>query len=246
MAENKKKKKRKKQRRSGGGAGDLRLHLYRGMQREAGGVYAHILAGMATGAAIGAIVGRMGLSFIENAARDPLQDAMARTYSRAYAKAMAEAKAPVDAKAAVFADNYAAARAAALFGTPTSDGMIQRATRNGVLRNAQSQITNGVNSAAKVAASARDSYWFSRTRAATIVRNELLTAANKAIIKAWQRAKTISGKAWITQSGDPCPICEANEGQGPIPLGEPFQSGDMEPLAHVNCECVLEPVRGGA
>jgi len=45
--------------------------------------------------------------------------------------------------------------------------------------------------------------------------------------------------AWETESGDPCPECEANEAQGFIDIDEDFQSGDDAPTAHPNCECVV-------
>lgn len=46
-------------------------------------------------------------------------------------------------------------------------------------------------------------------------------------------------KRWVT-GDDPCENCIANEEQGPIPVGEEFQSGDYAPLAHPNCDCELE------
>lgn len=44
--------------------------------------------------------------------------------------------------------------------------------------------------------------------------------------------------AWETESGDPCPECEANEAQGWIDIDEDFQSGDDAPTAHPACQCV--------
>jgi hypothetical protein len=41
---------------------------------------------------------------------------------------------------------------------------------------------------------------------------------------------------------DPCEECAANEDEGPIPVGEEFQSGDYAPPAHPNCTCDLEYV----
>jgi hypothetical protein len=36
-------------------------------------------------------------------------------------------------------------------------------------------------------------------------------------------------------------ICQDNEDEGPIPIGETFSSGDDAPPAHNNCRCWLEP-----
>jgi hypothetical protein len=34
-------------------------------------------------------------------------------------------------------------------------------------------------------------------------------------------------------------VCQANEAAGPIPIGEPFPSGDQVPPFHPNCRCTL-------
>lgn len=46
---------------------------------------------------------------------------------------------------------------------------------------------------------------------------------------------------WVTQP-DACPVCLVNEAQGPINLGEAFQSGDVTPPAHPRCKCNVMPV----
>lgn len=48
---------------------------------------------------------------------------------------------------------------------------------------------------------------------------------------------------WKT-SGLPnvCPVCLGNQAAGPVKLGNPYPSGDVRPLAHPNCACVLIPV----
>lgn len=51
-------------------------------------------------------------------------------------------------------------------------------------------------------------------------------------------------KSWLTTSDDPCQECLDNEDQGPIALESQFQSGDYAPLAHPNCQCVLEITKG--
>jgi hypothetical protein len=44
---------------------------------------------------------------------------------------------------------------------------------------------------------------------------------------------------WFALEG--CDDCEGNAEQGPIPLGDEFQSGDTEPPVHPNCRCSLLP-----
>lgn len=46
-------------------------------------------------------------------------------------------------------------------------------------------------------------------------------------------------KAWYTQSDNVCDICQENENQGAIFMGDPFESEDMAPPAHPNCYCIM-------
>jgi len=69
---------------------------------------------------------------------------------------------------------------------------------------------------------------------------EIARAMNAAALEAY-RAARIEKVRWITRSGNPCPICLANQAAGPRYLGEPFPSGSVAPPEHPNCECVLIP-----
>lgn len=45
-------------------------------------------------------------------------------------------------------------------------------------------------------------------------------------------------KSWfVSDVHDKDDTCDDNEDEGPIPIEEPFQSGDFEPPAHVSCGC---------
>lgn len=56
------------------------------------------------------------------------------------------------------------------------------------------------------------------------------------------RLAGIDGKAWFTAADQRvCPICRANEDQGPIALGVPFASGDQHPPGHPRCRCAVVP-----
>jgi SPP1 gp7 family putative phage head morphogenesis protein len=74
-----------------------------------------------------------------------------------------------------------------------------------------------------------------------IVVTETTRAANAGRSAGYQ-AVNVERVQWVTHSADPCPSCIANEKQGPVLLGHPFQSGDTAPPAHPNCQCTLEPV----
>ncbi len=46
-------------------------------------------------------------------------------------------------------------------------------------------------------------------------------------------------KAWYTQNENSCELCLENEDEGPIPVDEAFPSGDLGPLAHIGCDCLM-------
>ena len=89
----------------------------------------------------------------------------------------------------------------------------------------------------------RTGFGFSRSRAEMIARTETANAQTKGSLASYQSQGT-EGKEWLT-SGDErvCEICLGNEGDGPIPVGSPFSSGDMGPAAHPRDRCTLLPVR---
>jgi SPP1 gp7 family putative phage head morphogenesis protein len=52
----------------------------------------------------------------------------------------------------------------------------------------------------------------------------------------------VDGKAWFTANDQRvCPLCAANEGQGPIRLYSAFISGDQHPPGHPRCRCAVVP-----
>ena len=79
---------------------------------------------------------------------------------------------------------------------------------------------------------------FSTTRAELIAQTESADAYNEGR-DAIARGAGLDEKAWETESGDPCPICIENEAAGWLDIDEDFPSGDDQPTAHPNCECVL-------
>jgi hypothetical protein len=92
-------------------------------------------------------------------------------------------------------------------------------------------------SADRLASALMDSSAFGRDRAEMIARTELIRASNQGTLNGFQASGVVLQKEWTTF--DPCPICEENEEQGPIDLGDEFASGDDAPPAHPNCKCAL-------
>jgi Phage portal protein len=74
-------------------------------------------------------------------------------------------------------------------------------------------------------------------RARLIAGTEYSRAVGAATLASY-RESGVSGKSWM---GGDCPICEANAGEGPIPVNSEFPSGDPFPPAHPHCTCSLAP-----
>jgi SPP1 gp7 family putative phage head morphogenesis protein len=87
-----------------------------------------------------------------------------------------------------------------------------------------------------------DSYAFSAERAMVIARTETIRASNQGSLASYTAAG-VTEKEWTTAEDDRVSEdCEANGAQGPIPIGEDFDSGDDVPPAHPNCRCTIVPV----
>jgi len=84
----------------------------------------------------------------------------------------------------------------------------------------------------------------SKYRSELIARTETSNALSQASLDRMQEMG-IEGKEWVTV-GDAdvdTRVCEPNGAQRVIPVGEPFQSGDMAPPGHPGCRCALAPAR---
>ncbi len=84
-------------------------------------------------------------------------------------------------------------------------------------------------------------YAFSKERAQLIASTEVANANSQGSLAGMFEAKEAGVnilKEW-DDNNEPCPICVENAMAGPIPIDQPFPSGDMAPLAHPHCECVL-------
>ena len=88
---------------------------------------------------------------------------------------------------------------------------------------------------------------FSDRRAELIAKNELNDAYNAGRAETGRRiddalaslgSEKRMGKYWDTD-GEACEICLANEAEGVIPMDQQFSSGDDQPTAHPNCDCVI-------
>ena len=79
----------------------------------------------------------------------------------------------------------------------------------------------------------------SADRALTIATTEMNSAMSLASMDNYQTLG-VEMVEWLGLEA--CEICEPNIEQGPIPLGQEFDSGDTEPPGHANCRCSILPV----
>jgi SPP1 gp7 family putative phage head morphogenesis protein len=79
------------------------------------------------------------------------------------------------------------------------------------------------------------------SRAAMIADTEVTRAANAAALQVFKDLG-IAYKTWQSRrDGKVCPVCLANQDQGPIPLSALFANGLAAPPAHPRCRCWTSP-----
>ena len=78
------------------------------------------------------------------------------------------------------------------------------------------------------------------SRAAVIANTEVNRAMSVASMDTY-RDNGIAGVEWLAES-DADDECTENADASPLPIDEPFPSGDTEPPAHPNCRCAVSPV----
>jgi hypothetical protein len=78
---------------------------------------------------------------------------------------------------------------------------------------------------------------FSDYRAEMVARSEISNAQTSANYDVWQQSGVVQELTWemSEQHTEPC-VCEDNDGVS-VPIGTPFPSGDLFPIAHPNCDC---------
>ncbi len=155
------------------------------------------------------------------------------------------------------AAEWASARAAELVGmrydadgelveNPDAELAISTDVRGAVRQAIADAIANG-SSAAELSRSIQSLYDFSADRATTIARTEIIRANNQGHLAAFRESGVVRLKEWSTaEDEEVCPVCEANEDEGPIALGEDFESGDDAAPAHPECRCTIVAVVDGA
>lgn len=79
------------------------------------------------------------------------------------------------------------------------------------------------------------------SRAAAVAVTEVTRASSTAAMFTYAERGVTLGR-WITE-GDRkvCPRCTGNAAQGPVPIGQPYRSGDVQPPIHPHDRCAVLP-----
>jgi hypothetical protein len=95
---------------------------------------------------------------------------------------------------------------------------------------------------AEIVEAIRVSGAFSEARAALITKTETSMAQVKAQFNVWKESGLVLSVKWIAVGHDPCEVCLGNNGKI-VKFGDAFPSGDISPLAHPGCDCILSAVK---
>lgn len=155
----------------------------------------------------------------------------------------------LDERALAYADSRAAElvgmkhdKKGRLITNPNPKYAISDSTREGVNELVSNAVEEGW-SAQDLANELLDSWEFSASRAETIARTELAFAHTNGNMAGWQESGVVEKKQSILGSEhDMDDECNDNADAGPIPLDEPFPSGDLLPPYHPNCVCDVIPI----
>jgi len=81
-------------------------------------------------------------------------------------------------------------------------------------------------------------------RAKMVAHTEMARAQSAATLESYAQTG-VRERSWLG-AGDAkeCPVCDANEAQGAVPMGQPFTGGVLAPPQHPMCRCALMPVVG--
>ena len=79
--------------------------------------------------------------------------------------------------------------------------------------------------------------------ASRLASDAITQASGEAALEEYEQ-QDVAESIWADAGDDRvCPLCAANSAQGPVPVGQPFSSGDVSPPAHGGCRCALIRVR---
>ena len=132
---------------------------------------------------------------------------------------------------------WASEHAAELLLIDGSGGELVESTRNMIRETITTLLQDPKSDLKEIAGALQDAYAFSPERAALIAATELHNAQAQGGYHGAVKVGTKFKKWLLSNDEGVCPICAGNAAQGWIPIEQPFQSGDLAPLAHPRCRC---------
>jgi hypothetical protein len=78
-------------------------------------------------------------------------------------------------------------------------------------------------------------------RAAAAAITEITRASGVAALFGYRQRKVEMGRWDPDPNSQICELCDNNVAFGPVPIGQPYPSGDAYPPAHTNCRCAVVP-----
>lgn len=146
---------------------------------------------------------------------------------------------------------YAVDRSAEMIGRKLVDGelvdnadaamRIDETTRDMIQADVHQALAEGWDSD-QLASVLQDNYAFSEERAQLIAKQELDMATTQAHLDTWSAAGVEGKKSMLSPLHTEDDECDECADQGPIPIEEPFITGDFGPPYHLRCECRLQAV----
>lgn len=188
------------------------------------------------------IVGTLDLSGLDGIKH--IQDEQKFVFAQTFNAVLDEFEVPVDSglfnqvstRAVEFSDQRAAEMVSQI--TDSTRDMLRTAITNGLKNKlTKDQIANEIMGV--------DSSVFGKDRSEFIASTEIRIANGNANLAGLQAVKDSGAnilKQWDTKDLEACPICIANEDEGPIPLDQEFSSGDQTNPAHPRCFCSVSGV----
>jgi hypothetical protein len=149
------------------------------------------------------------------------------------------------------ARDFAHARAAELVGmqyrggklvpNPNAKWQITNTTRNEIRTLVEKAFVEETK-VEDLAEAIRQAGAFSDSRALTIAATEIARAQSLGTMDVWKKLGNVKTTQWTVSADGPCDECLKNSEADPVPLGDPYPSGDIAPPAHPRCKCSLTAV----
>ena len=117
---------------------------------------------------------------------------------------------------------------------------VDKTTKEWIARTIEEGISRGLNETDIAMMLRNQARSAAEVRADKIAETETMWGMNLAELTTYKKNKVLE-KMWVTAHDEKvCEICWGNEGAGWLKVEEEFPSGNLHPLAHIMCRCMLK------